>query len=126
MLSENDEANLHSDILKIGHHGSKNSTTPDFLSAVNPQIAIISSGEGNSYGHPSPEVLYRLESAGVRTLRTDTNGAIHILTDGKQIEVSCFVACPPSPATGSAGTPAGVFRSVKAAPQPQPSPLSHP
>ena len=94
MLSENDEAAIHADILKIGHHGSKNSTTPDFLSAVSPQIAIISSGEGNSYGHPSPEVLDRLESAGVRTLRTDTNGAIHILTDGKQIEVTCFVACP--------------------------------
>jgi competence protein ComEC len=94
LLSENDESNLHADILKIGHHGSKNSTTPDFLSAVNPQIAIISSGEGNPYGHPSPEVLDRLESAGVRTLRTDTNGAIHILTDGKRIEVFCFVACP--------------------------------
>ena len=94
MLSENDESTIHADILKVGHHGSKNSTTPDFLSAVNPQIAIISSGEGNPYGHPSPEVLDRLETAGVRTLRTDTNGAIHMLTDGKQIEVSCFVACP--------------------------------
>jgi competence protein ComEC len=94
MLSENDEASLHGDILKIGHHGSKNSTTPDFLSAVNPQIAIISSGEGNPYGHPSPEVLDRLQAAGVRTLRTDTNGAIHILTDGKRIDVTCFVACP--------------------------------
>jgi competence protein ComEC len=98
ILSENDKANMHSDILKIGHHGSKNSTMPNFLSAVNPQIAIISSGEGNPYGHPSPEVLDRLETAGVRTLRTDTNGAIHILTDGKQIEVSCFIACPVSPA----------------------------
>lgn len=94
LLSENDESTMRADILKIGHHGSKNSTTPDFLSAVNPRLAIISSGEGNSYGHPSPEVLDRLETAGVRTLRTDTNGAIHILTDGKQIEVTCFVACP--------------------------------
>lgn len=94
ILSENGEATVHADILKIGHHGSKNSTMPNFLSAVNPQIAIISSGAGNPYGHPSPEVLDRLEAAGVRTLRTDTNGAIHILTDGKQIQVSCFVACP--------------------------------
>ncbi len=100
MLSENDEASIHADVLKVGHHGSKNSTTPSFLSAVSPQIAIISSGEGNPYGHPSPEVLDRLESAGVRTLRTDTNGAIHILTDGKQIDVSCFVACP-NPTTPS-------------------------
>jgi len=94
ILSENDEAAIHADILKIGHHGSKNSTTPDFLSAVNPQLAIISSGEGNPYGHPNLEVLDRLQTAGVRTLRTDTNGAIHILTDGKRIDVTCFVACP--------------------------------
>jgi competence protein ComEC len=94
MLSENDEADMQADVLKIGHHGSKNSTTPNFLAAVNPQIAIISSGEGNPYGHPSPETIARLETAGVRTLRTDTNGAIHILTDGKRIEISCFVACP--------------------------------
>jgi competence protein ComEC len=111
MLSENDEANIRADILKIGHHGSKNSTTPDFLSAVNPQIAIISSGEGNPYGHPSAEVLTRLESAGVRTLRTDANGAIHILTDGKNISVSCFVACPAP--TGSAGILPASFRSVE-------------
>jgi competence protein ComEC len=95
LLSENEKSTIHADILKIGHHGSKNSTTPDFLSAVNPRLAIISSGEGNPYGHPSRETLSRLETAGVRTLRTDTNGAIHILTDGKQIEVTCFVACPP-------------------------------
>jgi competence protein ComEC len=94
VLSENDEATIHADVLKIGHHGSKNSTTPGFLSAVNPQIAVISSGDGNPYGHPSPEVLDRLDEAGVRTLRTDTNGAIHILSDGKTITVSCFVPCP--------------------------------
>ena len=114
ILSENDESDLHADILKIGHHGSKNSTTPDFLSAVNPQIAIISSGEGNPYGHPSAEVLDRLQTAGVRTLRTDTNGAIHILTDGERIEVTCFVACPAP--TGSAGTLPASFRSVLARP----------
>jgi competence protein ComEC len=115
VLSENDEAAIHADILKIGHHGSKNSTTPDFLSAVNPQIAIISSGEGNPYGHPSPEVLDRLEAAGVRVLRTDTNGSIHILTDGKKIEVSCFVACPAP--TGSAGILPASFRSIQATPK---------
>jgi competence protein ComEC len=119
LLSENEEAAIHADVLKIGHHGSKNSTTPDFLSAVSPQLAIISSGEGNPYGHPSPEVLDRLETAGVRTLRTDTNGAIHILTDGKQIEVSCFVACPAAsaPALGSAGVSPAVFHSAEATPQ---------
>jgi competence protein ComEC len=94
MLSESDSASLQSDVLKVGHHGSKNSTIPDFLAAVQPRLAVVSSGEGNSYGHPSPELIERLRQAGVPTLRTDTNGAIHILTDGTNLEVSCFVACP--------------------------------
>jgi competence protein ComEC len=85
---------LHSDVLKIGHHGSKNSTTPDFLAEIQPRLAVISSGEENPYGHPNPLLLDRLREAGVATLRTDTNGAIHILTDGKHLEVSCFVPCP--------------------------------
>ena len=93
---------LHADILKIGHHGSKNSTTPDFLSAVHPSLAIISSGEDNPYGHPSPELLQRLTEMGVRTLRTDRDGAIHVLTDGHQISVACFAACPESTADTSA------------------------
>jgi len=84
---------LRSDILKIGHHGSKNSTTPDFLAAIQPRLAIISGAE-NPYGHPAPQLPERLQLAGIPILRTDTNGAIHILTDGKQFEVSCFVACP--------------------------------
>jgi competence protein ComEC len=80
--------------LKIGHHGSKNSTMPDFLAAVQPRIGIISSGEGNPYGHPSPELLERLEKAGVRIYRTDSDGAVHVLTDGTGLKISCFVECP--------------------------------
>lgn len=94
ILSENDPQLLQADILKIGHHGSKNSTMPDFLDIVHPRLAVISAGEGNPYGHPSPVLLERLQQAGVPVLRTDQNGAIHILTDGKRFEVSCFVACP--------------------------------
>jgi len=93
MLDENNEAVLHADVLKVGHHGSKNSTMPVFLAAVRPRVAVISAGEDNTYGHPNPELLERLSEAGVRTLRTDRNGAVHILTDGKQLEISCFVAC---------------------------------
>jgi competence protein ComEC len=85
---------LHSDVLKIGHHGGKNSTTEEFLDAVRPKIGIISVGEANPYGHPSPELLKRLEAAGVRILRTDREGAVHVLTDGRQLEINCFVACP--------------------------------
>jgi competence protein ComEC len=94
ILGENGEAELQADVLKVGHHGSKNSTMPDFLTAVRPRVAIISAGEGNPYGHPSPELVKRLEDAGVRILRTDRDGAIHVLTDGDRVEISCFVACP--------------------------------
>jgi competence protein ComEC len=94
ILSENADGALRADILKVGHRGSKNSTMPAFLAAVHPQVAIISAGEDNPYGHPNPELLARLNAAGVRILRTDRDGAIHILTDGTQLAVSCFVGCP--------------------------------
>jgi competence protein ComEC len=100
MLAENDPVELRADVLKVGHHGSKNSTVPDFLAAVSPQIAIISAGEENPYGHPSPELLQRLEESGSRILRTDRDGAVHFLTDGHTLNVDCFVACP-EPATES-------------------------
>jgi competence protein ComEC len=93
MLEENSDG-LHADVLKVGHHGSKNSTTQEFLDAVTPSIAIISAGEDNPYGHPSPELLERLEASGTRVLRTDRDGAVHIVTDGDRLEISCFVACP--------------------------------
>ena len=94
ILAENSADSMRAQVLKVGHHGSKNSTTPEFLAAVQPQVGIISSGEGNAYGHPSPELLERLENAGVRILRTDQDGAVHILTDGTRLEITCFVACP--------------------------------
>ena len=94
ILSENDPEAMRADVLKIGHHGSKNSTTPEFLAAVQPRVGIISAGEDNPYGHPSPELLERLENAGIRILRTDQNGAVQVMTDGRQLEISCFVACP--------------------------------
>jgi competence protein ComEC len=94
ILSENAVEDLRADVLKVGHHGSKNSATEEFLAAVHPRIAVISAGENNPYGHPSPELLARLENAGVRILRTDRDGAVHILTDGKHLDISCFVACP--------------------------------
>jgi len=93
MLSETEVHTLQADVLKIGHHGSRNSTTPQFLAAVQPRLAIISVGLDNPYGHPSPELLERLQQAGVRILRTDRDGAVHVRTDGKTIMVSCYVAC---------------------------------
>jgi competence protein ComEC len=93
MLEENAETALRADVLKVGHHGSKNSTMPGFLAAVHPQVAVISAGKDNPYGHPTAELLERLETAGIRILRTDRDGGVHILTDGKNLEISCFVAC---------------------------------
>ncbi|HET7149941.1 MAG TPA: DNA internalization-related competence protein ComEC/Rec2 [Candidatus Acidoferrum sp.] len=93
ILAENTEDGLRSDVLKVGHHGGKNSTTQEFLDAVEPRLGIISVGEANPYGHPSPELLQRLQAAGVRIVRTDRDGAVHILTDGKRIDIRCFVTC---------------------------------
>ena len=106
MLAEDNPRFLRSDVLKVGHHGSKNSTMPEFLSAVAPRIAIISAGEQNPYGHPSPELLERLEGGGSRVLRTDRDGAVQVLTNGRDLRVSCFVACPESTVeSGKAQTP---------------------
>ena len=95
MLSESSSDELRAEVLKIGHHGSRNSTTPEFLAAVKPRLAIISVGEDNPYGHPNVELLERLANAGVRVLRTDRNGAVHILMDGQGLEVRCFLPCLP-------------------------------
>jgi len=63
------------DVLKVGHQGSKGATSPEFLAAIRPEIAVISVGQ-NNYGHPSPEVIERLENAGVVVRRTDKEGDI--------------------------------------------------
>jgi competence protein ComEC len=93
MLSETEAGKLHADVLKVGHHGSKNSTMPEFLESVGPQVAIISTGEQNPYGHPSPELLERLRGSGARILRTDQEGAVQVVTDGHSLRVNCFAGC---------------------------------
>ena len=80
-------ANLKSDILKIGHHGSISSTTQSYLEAVNPKIAIISVGKDNVYGYPSNYVINIIKSSGAKLYRTDTDGNIIVTTDGKNIDV---------------------------------------
>jgi competence protein ComEC len=105
MLSENEARLLHADVLKVGHHGSKNSTMPQFLAAVDPSIALISSGEDNPYGHPSPELVQRLQQSGARILRTDRDGAVQVLTDGHNLRVNCYVACVESPVESGAAKP---------------------
>ncbi len=81
------EINLDSDILKISHHGSKTSSINEFLEKVSPNIAIISLNKDNKYGHPHQEVLERLEKYDIKTLRTDLDGDIRIISDGKNLKI---------------------------------------
>jgi len=74
--------------LKVGHHGSRYSSTAAFLDAVAPAVAIISVGARNSFGHPTPEVLGRLEAAGARIYRTDRDGAVTLETDGISLSIA--------------------------------------
>jgi competence protein ComEC len=74
------------DLLKIAHHGSATSTTPELLSAVQPKFAVISVGARNSFGHPRAVVLERLQGAHVLTYRTDLMGLVTFLLDGKKVE----------------------------------------
>ena len=67
---------LKSTILKVGHHGSKTSSTQEFLNAVKPKIALIGVGENNTFGHPSNSVIERLESSGTKIYRTDQMGEV--------------------------------------------------
>ena len=69
---------LRSDVLKVAHHGSRTSTGPGLLAAVRPRLGIVSAGRRNPYGHPSPEVVSRMEDRGVRVLRTDLHGRIEV------------------------------------------------
>lgn len=83
--------NVASTVLKVGHHGSRTSSSQEFLTAVNPGWAVISCGYNNSFGHPHKEILNRLTSCTkAKILRTDQQGAIVFRSDGKSIKVECF------------------------------------
>ncbi|OWK26816.1 MAG: hypothetical protein US76_01780 [Parcubacteria group bacterium GW2011_GWA2_38_13b] len=79
---------LDSDILKTAHHGSKTSTSENFLKIVSPEIAVIQVGKDNSYGHPHQTVLERFELFGIPFFRNDQNGDIEIISDGKNYTVN--------------------------------------
>lgn len=79
---------IDSDVLKVGHHGSRYSSSVDFLKKVTPKYAIISTGIGNSYDHPHQEAITRLENIGSEIYRTDINGTIVVSSDGRNISVS--------------------------------------
>ncbi|MDQ4080720.1 MAG: DNA internalization-related competence protein ComEC/Rec2, partial [Gemmatimonadota bacterium] len=86
-LLARDSLALRADVLKVGHHGSSTSSTESFLRAVQPSVALVSVGAGNTYGHPSPTVLSALAERGASVLRTDRHGSIVVRTDGASIEI---------------------------------------
>lgn len=81
---------LKADIIKVPHHGSKTSSTEEFLSMVRPGIAIVSSGKDNVFNHPNQNVIERYERSGTRIYRTDRDGAVIIKSDGDNLEVETF------------------------------------
>ncbi len=82
-----DGETLRADVLKLGHHGSKTSSAPEFLSAVLPEYAIVSAGKNNSYGHPHEEALSAAKNVGSVILSTISEGTIIFTTDGDSIHV---------------------------------------
>jgi len=81
------ETDLASDVLKVGHHGSKTSTSEEFIKQVSPEIAVISAGKDNPYQHPHQETLDTLEKYGIKILRTDKNGDIQISCDSQSLKL---------------------------------------
>ncbi|MGC2260866.1 MAG: ComEC/Rec2 family competence protein [Candidatus Sulfotelmatobacter sp.] len=78
----------HADLLKVGHHGSSTSTTPEILQSVKPSLAVISCGFRTSFGFPRPDVLTRLAAAGIHVYRTDLDGAVTFYLDGHSVTAS--------------------------------------
>lgn len=79
---------VKSNVLKVGHHGSSMSSGKLFLQKVSPQFAVISVGKDNSYNHPAASALERLRSVGAQILRTDKDGTIHLVSDGKTVKIA--------------------------------------
>lgn len=100
IIKNND--NIEADVYKAGHHGSKSSSSEDFIKAVNPKYAVISCAEGNSYGHPHAQTLNTFRAKGIEVYRTDEDGSIVATSDGKKITFSV-----PSSKTWKAGEPTG-------------------
>ncbi|MGO9833507.1 MAG: DNA internalization-related competence protein ComEC/Rec2 [Polyangiaceae bacterium] len=83
---------LHADVLKVGHHGSRTSSSPAFLAAVAPRYAVVSVGRRNRFGHPHPLTLAALAAAGARVWRTDRDGAVVVTTDGTSLDIQSIAS----------------------------------
>lgn len=82
--------NPHSDVLKVGHHGSATSTSDEFLRKVAPVYGVFCVGKDNSFGHPRPQVLEKFRRQGIKIYRTDENGAVVFHTDGRKMRVETY------------------------------------
>ena len=87
-----ESANLSADVVKVPHHGSKTSSTEEFVNATRPEFAIISVGQTSMFGHPHREVVDRWRASGAQVLTTGGSGTITVKTDGKQISVTRFLS----------------------------------
>ncbi|HJQ32911.1 MAG TPA: ComEC/Rec2 family competence protein [Pyrinomonadaceae bacterium] len=85
---------LACDALKVAHHGSQTSSTPAFVNAARPALALISVGQDSPYGHPHPSVLARWRGTGARVLTTGQSGAVTVSTDGEDLKVETYVKSP--------------------------------
>jgi competence protein ComEC len=74
-------------LIKVGHHGSRSSSTPPFVAALDPRLAFISVGASNLFGHPAADVVARYGEVGAQVFRTDRDGAIIVETDGRDVVV---------------------------------------
>ncbi|MCX6746392.1 MAG: ComEC/Rec2 family competence protein [Candidatus Parcubacteria bacterium] len=81
------KVDLTANVLKVGHHGSKYSSSQEFLDAIKPQYAVIEVGANNSYGHPHLITVKRLEQDNIKIFRTDLNGTINFTSDGQSLKI---------------------------------------
>jgi competence protein ComEC len=116
--------NVGSTVLKVGHHGSRTSTSAEYLDAVGPEIAVMSVGEGNRYEHPHQETLYKLTLEGVEVYRTDLHSTVRVTTDGGDYTV-LIGSPPPSPTPEPTASP-GPTPTATSGPSPTPSPTPEP
>jgi competence protein ComEC len=87
LLANGDD--IHADVVKVGHHGSRYASTPAFVAAVRPHVAVISVGRHNTFGHPAPATIESWSNAGADVLRTDRCGAISLVNGSPSVMLRC-------------------------------------
>ena len=106
--SSNIQGNMQAQILKVPHHGSKSGTSSQYLNQVKPEVAVISVGAGNDYGHPASSTLTALQNAGAKVYRTDIDGTVIIISDGSTYSVKTSKTSSALPIT-TISTPIPVY-----------------